>query len=87
MTWTRPDESLPSPGDGRRYLTTVDWGYGRELQLAVVRFDPTPGLPERGIWRLAVYPHRHIPRDKVTAWMPAPEPYPNPNAVEKEGAA
>jgi hypothetical protein len=42
MTWTRPDESLPSPGDGRRYLTTVDWGYGRELQLAVVRFDARP---------------------------------------------
>ena len=75
MIWTTPDESLPAPGDGRRYLVTVDWGFGRALQLAVVRFEPTPGKPERGIWKLAVYPHRLIPREMVRAWMPAPEPY------------
>lgn len=83
--WTPPDESLPAPGDGRRHLVTVDWGYNRPSQLAVVKFEPTPGRPERGIWRLATYPHRHIPREMVKAWMPAPEPY--EAAESKEGAA
>lgn len=72
-TWTTPSESLPQPGDGARYIVTVDWGFKRSLQLIVVRFDATPGNPERGIWRLAEWPHRLIPRDAVLAWMPAPD--------------
>lgn len=74
-TWTLSSESLPTPGDETLYIVTADWGFGRPLQLIVVRFDPTPGKPERGIWRLPYWPHRVFPREAVKAWMPAPEPW------------
>ena len=81
-SWTPPDESLPTPGGGGEYFVTADWGFRRPLQILVAKFDPTPGKPDRGIWKLAYWPHRLIPRDVVKAWMPAPEPYGPAPALE-----
>jgi hypothetical protein len=87
MNWTLPAEALPVPSPDALYLVTLDWGFKRPLQLAVARFQPSPGNESVGVWTLAYWPQRHLPLGVVTAWQPAPEAYdPAPAPAGKEAA-
>lgn len=85
MNWTVPTDHLPSPSTDALYLLTLDWGFRRPLQLAVAKYQPSPGNESVGHWTYPFWPERHIAKDAVLAWMPAPAMF-EPAMAESEAS-
>jgi hypothetical protein len=86
-TWTLPTDYLPNPSADDLYLVTLDWGFRRPLQLAVAKFQPSPGNESVGHWTFPYWPQQHIAKDAVLAWQPAPAMFePVPALAESEAA-